>query len=174
MIRALKPLHKDATKWQLYGYLPSIALAIHVRWTGYFEHCWRSKDEFINDVFPRTPSHGHINIDLPLKSYIHPLCVDTVCRRVDLLKVMADRDEWWEKLKGFLVRLTWVIYERGNKWSYSSCFRVMLLGFVQKQSTKYRYSSDIAFSPTILQKWKWFIYTIVLTRLQLGRFPLLF
>ena len=46
-------------------------LTNHSRHAG---HCWRSKDEFISNVFLWTPTHGHTSIGQPVKSYIHQLC----------------------------------------------------------------------------------------------------
>ena len=34
------------------------------------EHCWRSKDELINDVLLWTPPHGHTSVGRPVKTYI--------------------------------------------------------------------------------------------------------
>ena len=43
------------TRHQLYGHLPPITKTIQVKRTRHAGHCWRSKDELINDVLLWTP-----------------------------------------------------------------------------------------------------------------------
>ena len=56
MLRAIlnKSLKQQLTK-QFCGHLPPISKIIWVRWTRHVGHCWRSKDEFINDVLHMDP-----------------------------------------------------------------------------------------------------------------------
>ena len=87
-------------KQQLYGNLPPTSQTIQVIWASHTRHCWRSKDKNINDIFPWTPTRGHTSVGWPAKSYIHQLCAETGCRLDNLARVMADKDEEREKVKG--------------------------------------------------------------------------
>ena len=74
------------------GPLP-ISLSIQVWHSG---HCWRSKKELINDILQSTSTHKtHLCHPMSKKhtfiSYVHIL---------DLPRLMADRDGWWERVKG--------------------------------------------------------------------------
>ena len=40
-----------------------------------------------------TPTHGHVSIGRTVKTYIDQPCVDT-------LRAVANRDRWWERVKG--------------------------------------------------------------------------
>ena len=55
-----------------------------------------NKDKRISNILLWTPTHGHISVGLPAKTYIHHLCVDTRCSLEDLPRTMADRDRWQE------------------------------------------------------------------------------
>ena len=59
MLRAIlnKSWRQRPTKQQLYGQLPPITKTIKIRRTRHARHCWRSRDELINDVLLWTPSH---------------------------------------------------------------------------------------------------------------------
>ena len=52
MLRAIlnKSWWQHLTRHQLYGHLPPITKTIQVRRTRHAGHCWRSKDELINDL----------------------------------------------------------------------------------------------------------------------------
>ena len=41
--------------------------------TRFCEHCWRSKDELINDIPLWTPIHGYTSAGQPAKTYTHQL-----------------------------------------------------------------------------------------------------
>ena len=43
---------------QLYSHLPPIRKTIKIRRNRHARLCWRSKDELISDIPPRTSSHG--------------------------------------------------------------------------------------------------------------------
>ena len=43
------------------------------------EHCWRSKNRLIIDIFLWTPTHGQTSVGQSGKTYIHQLCTDTRC-----------------------------------------------------------------------------------------------
>ena len=45
-----KSWRQHPTRHELYGHLPPITKNIQVRWTRHAGHCWRSRDELINDV----------------------------------------------------------------------------------------------------------------------------
>ena len=71
-------------------------------------NCWRSKDELISDIPLWGPTHGHINVGQPAKTYIHQLCVDTRYSLEDLPGTMNDRDGWQERIrKVCVVSMTW-------------------------------------------------------------------
>ena len=57
-----KSWRRYLTKQQLYGHLPPIVKTTQVRWTRHAGHCWRSKDELINDILLWTPSHGQAKL----------------------------------------------------------------------------------------------------------------
>ena len=52
MLQAIlnKSWKQHPTKQQMYGHLHPISKAIKISRTRYAGHCWRSKDELINDV----------------------------------------------------------------------------------------------------------------------------
>ena len=76
MLRAIlnKSWRQHPTKHQLYGHLPPIMKTIQVRQTRHTGHCWRSKDELINDILLWTPAHGQAKAGRPTWTYIQPLC----------------------------------------------------------------------------------------------------
>ena len=57
MLRVIlnKSWRQHPTRHQLYRHLPPITKTIQVRRTRHAGHCWRSRDELINDVFLWTP-----------------------------------------------------------------------------------------------------------------------
>ena len=81
------------TKQQLYGHLPPITKTIKIRFR-HAGHCWRSRDELINDVLLWTPSHGRAKAGRPARTYIQQLCVDIGCSPEDLLEAMDDWEGW--------------------------------------------------------------------------------
>ena len=60
MLRAIlnKSWRQHPTRHQLYGHLPPITKTIQARRTRHAGHCWRSRDELINDVLLWTPAYG--------------------------------------------------------------------------------------------------------------------
>ena len=91
------------TKQQLYGHLLSITKNIQIRRARHTVHCWRSRDELISALLPWTPKHGRAKAGRPAQTYIQQLCEDTRCTPEDVLKVMNDREGWWEKVKDMKV-----------------------------------------------------------------------
>ena len=81
MLRAIlnKSWRQHPTKQQLYGHQPTITKTIQFRRTRHAGYCWRSRDEFISDVFPWIPSHGQAKAGRPDRTYIQQLCEDTGC-----------------------------------------------------------------------------------------------
>ena len=71
MLRAIlnKSWRQHPTKRQLYGHLRLITKAIKVRRTRHAGHCWRSRDELINDVLLWTPSYGWTKAGWPARTY---------------------------------------------------------------------------------------------------------
>ena len=62
--------------------------------------CWTLlKNKPVNDAAQWIPTHRYTSADWPAKTYIHQHCMDTRCRLEDLLRAMADRDGWKERLK---------------------------------------------------------------------------
>ena len=65
MLRAIlnKSWRQHPTRHQLYGHRPPITKTIQVRRTRHAGHCWRSRDELINDVLIWTPTYGRATQD---------------------------------------------------------------------------------------------------------------
>ena len=72
MLRVIlsKSWRQHPTKQQLYGHLPPISNTIKIRRIRHAEHCWRSWDELISDVFLWTPSHSRAKAERPVRNYI--------------------------------------------------------------------------------------------------------
>ena len=62
----------------------------------------RSRDELISNVLLWTPSHGLAKSGRPARTYILQLCEDTRCSPEDLPEAMNNREEWRERLQGYL------------------------------------------------------------------------
>ena len=85
--KARRELHKNATSYieqileatskQIYRHLPPISKTIQLRWKRHVGHYWRSKEEFISDVFQWTPSLGRASVDRPTRTSLKQLCADT-------------------------------------------------------------------------------------------------
>ena len=86
---------RHSTKQQLYSHLSSTWQTYQVRWTGHAGHCWRSKDQFISNLFLWTPTHRHISMDQLAWTDIHQVCVDTGYHIEDLLRVMLRKSVSW-------------------------------------------------------------------------------
>ena len=87
------------TKQQLYDHLSPITKTIQVRRTRHAEHCWRSKDKHISNIFLRTPSHGLAKAEGPARTYIQQLCADTGYSFEDLSGAMDDWEMWWHRVR---------------------------------------------------------------------------
>ena len=68
MLRAIlnKSWRQHPTKRQLYGHLPLVTKTIKIRHAG---HCWRSRDELVNDVLLWTLSQGRAKAGRPARFY---------------------------------------------------------------------------------------------------------
>ena len=101
MLRAIlnKSRWQNATRHQLYDYLPPIMKTIQVRWTRHAGHCWRSRDELISDVLLWTPTYGQAKAGWPAQTYIQQLCEDTGCGPEHLPEAMNDTEKWWERFR---------------------------------------------------------------------------
>ena len=104
------------TKHQLYGHLPPITKTIKVRRAGDAGHCWRSRDDLINDVLLWTHTYGWDKAGRPAGTYIQQLCEDTGCSPEDLPEAMNDREKWRERVRDIRVSSTtwwwwWYIYK---------------------------------------------------------------
>ena len=92
MLRAIlnKSWRQHPTRHQLFCHLPHITKTIQARRTRHAEHCWRSRDEFISDVFQWTPTYGRAKAGRPVRTYIQQLCEDPGCCPEDLPEAMND------------------------------------------------------------------------------------
>ena len=101
MLRAIlnKSWWQHPTRHQLYGHLLPITKTIQVRKTRHAGHCWRSRDELINDVLLWTPTYGRVKAGRPARTYIQQLCEDTGCGPEDLPEAMNDREKWRERVR---------------------------------------------------------------------------
>ena len=105
MLRAIfnRSWQQHPTRHRLYGHLPPITKTIQARRTRHAGHCWRSKDEIVNDVFLWTPAYGQWKTGRPARTYIQQLCDDTGCNPEDLPEGMNDRETWRERGSGISV-----------------------------------------------------------------------
>ena len=87
------------TKHQLYDHLLPITKTIQVRRTRHAGHCWRSRDELINDVLQWTPTYSRAKAVRPARTYIQQVCDDTGCSLEDQPEVMKDREKWRERVR---------------------------------------------------------------------------
>ena len=125
MLRAIlnKSWRQDPTKQQLYGHLPPIMKTIKIRRTRHAGHCWRSRDELINDILLWTPSHGGAKAGRQARTYIQQLWADTVCRPENLPEAMDDRERWLERVRD--IRADGAIWW----WWWRTCIRKFRLLF---------------------------------------------
>ena len=100
MLRAMlnKSWWQHPIRHQLYGHLSPVKKTIQVRRTRHAGHCWRSKDEFISDVFLWTPAYGQAKAGRPARTYIQQLSEDTGCSPEDLPEAMNDREQLRERV----------------------------------------------------------------------------
>ena len=101
MLRAIlnRSWRQHPMRRQLYGHLPLITKTIQVRRARHAGHCWRSKDELVNDVLLWTPTYGQAKAGRSARTYIQQLCEDTGCNPEDLPEAMNDRQKWREMVK---------------------------------------------------------------------------
>ena len=65
-----KSWKQQPTKQMVYGHLPPISTTIKVRRTRHAGHCWRVKDDPINDVLQLIPAHGCASVGRPARTYL--------------------------------------------------------------------------------------------------------
>ena len=94
-----KSWRQHSPKPQLYGHLTPITKTIKVRRTRHAGHCWRSRDELVNDVLLCTPLYGRTKARRLARIYIQQLCEDTGCSPEDLPEAMNDWEEWRERVR---------------------------------------------------------------------------
>ena len=87
------------TKQQLDGYLPPVMKTLKFRWTRHTGHCWRSREELINDVLLWTQTHDRAKAGRPVRTNIQQLCADTGCSPDDQSEAMDDREEWRKRVR---------------------------------------------------------------------------
>ena len=95
----IKSRRQHSTKQQLYSHVPPITKTIQVKRIRYARHCWRSRDELINDILLWTPSHGRAKTGRPARTYIQRLYADTGCNLEDLPAAMDNREWWRERVR---------------------------------------------------------------------------
>ena len=130
MLRAIlnKSWGQHPTKQQLYGLL-HITKTIKVRQTRHAEHCRRSRNELISNVFLRTPSHGRAKAGRPASTYIPQLCGDTGCSPENIPEPMDDRVLWRERVRDIRAKgsIGWwwnnVIFTDKEGVLYKMCLR---------------------------------------------------
>ena len=81
-------------KEHLYGNLTQITSVIKERRTRFAGHCYRSKDEVVNDLILWTPKHGNAKVGRPSKTYTKQLTEDADYQLGDLPRAMEDREYW--------------------------------------------------------------------------------
>ena len=96
-----KSWRKHPTRHRLYGHLPPITKTIQVRQTRHAGHCWRSRDELINDVLLWTPAYGRAKTGRPARTYIQQVCEDTGCSSEDLPEAKNDKGEVAREGQGY-------------------------------------------------------------------------
>ena len=101
MLRVIlnKSWRQHPAKQQLYGHLQPITKTIKIRRTRHAGHCWRSRDELVNDVLPWITAHGRAKAGRPARTYIQQLYAHTGCSTEDLPKAMDDREVRRETLR---------------------------------------------------------------------------
>ena len=101
MLRVIlnKSWGRHPKKQELYGHLQSITKTLKVRGTRHVGHCWRSKDELINDGLQKTPSHGRAKAGRSARTYIQQICVDRWCSPEDVPEEMDEREGWPERVR---------------------------------------------------------------------------
>ena len=121
-----KSWRQHPTKQQLYGYLPSIMKTIKIRRTRHTGHCWRSRDEFINDVLLWTPSHGQAKAGRPAWTYIQQLCADMGCSLEDMPGAIDDKEGWQERVND--------IHADGMTWWVIKCLphKINQMNFIRQ------------------------------------------
>ena len=124
----MRSWRQHPTRHQLYGHLPLITKTIQVRRTRHAGHCWRSRDELINDVLLWTPTHGRAKAGRPARTYIQQLCEDTGCCPEDLPRAMNDWEEWRERVSD--IRATSAIWWWVYIYIYIYIYRGWLVWFL--------------------------------------------
>ena len=140
-----KSWRQHPTRHQLYGNLPPLTKTIQVRRTRHAGHCWRSRDELINDVLLWTPTHGRTKAGRPARTYIQQLCEDTGCSPEDLPEAMNDMEKWRERVRDIrATSTTWWWW-----WWYLKC------------STRFVYYTHIHYPYTRLQEYDHVSFSIL-------------
>ena len=122
MLRAIlnRSWRQHPTKQQLHGQLPLTTKTIQIRRTRHAGHCWRSREELINDVLLWTPSHGRAKAGRPARTHIQELCEDIGCSPDNLPEVMNDRDRWRERVRDIRAGGTTTWGDDVENYSYSN------------------------------------------------------
>ena len=64
-------------------------------------HCWRNKDELINEIVLWAPAHGRAKAGRTARTYLQQLCADSGWSLKDIPGAIDDRDGWREKIRNW-------------------------------------------------------------------------
>ena len=90
----------------LYVGLPRISTTIRKRCLRFSGHCWRSKNEAVNDLVLWEPKHGKRSVGGQARTFVDQLEADTEVPRDCLLAAKDDRVGWRKRYNGGRLRLT--------------------------------------------------------------------
>ena len=96
--RMVRAVLNEATSKQTAAVQPPTE-TIKGRRTRQTGHCWRSKDELINDVLLWNPSQRRTKVERPARIYIQQLFADTGYILEDLPGTIDDRDGWQKRVR---------------------------------------------------------------------------
>ena len=135
-----KSRRQHPTRHQLYDHLLPIMKTIQVRRNRHAGHCWKSRDELINDVLLWTPTYGRAKAGRLAWKYIQQLCEDTGCSPEDLPEAMNDREKWLERVRDIRASSTtwwwWIV----NKITFNEPLFKMLCHIISEIMPIYVYS----------------------------------
>ena len=112
MLRAIlnKSWRQHPTRHQLYGHLPPITKTVQVRRTRHAGHCWRSRDELINDVLEHTYS-SYLRIrDVALKTCQRRWTIGRSGERGSGISMLAAHDDDDDVCISKSPQIFWVLF----------------------------------------------------------------
>ena len=78
----------------LYENLPKVSTVVKETRLRFYGHCWRIKDEIIEQLLMWQPPYGNRSRGRPAMTYVDHLVNDTALRKEDLPKAMEEREIW--------------------------------------------------------------------------------